>query len=350
MLTGDETVLVHGCFYQFFSLLEQKFSLLDRLAVCEYHAIHGNCEVVRDENDAKGLAGWVGRQRRYHKAGTLSVERTRLLDELHFTWDVHESAWQKNLSALKEFIQQAENSNISPAYPKDPSLAVWVSKLRNKYSQGLLEQKKIDALNAIRFDLDPKTNQWLKEGDEVYQKLLSNPEILFMKDAMARNWWLYGAIAKRNQGKLDDRQSACLMKITSLVEPESVDALRNAPDDGFVDNKTYVARYARLMRRIEHDAITSKLKHLWLSMEGMTLLVAPESDKDPRVQKHLVDIDHASVIRETEKEIQYIEMAESASRFVLDQIKPDLLARRSKSVRLISVRRASRREREAYYR
>ena len=60
---------------------------------------HGHCSVPATWRQNTLLGGWVSRQRRYKRSGTLSEERTRALDSLGFDWE-RQSSYKTSKGSL----------------------------------------------------------------------------------------------------------------------------------------------------------------------------------------------------------------------------------------------------------
>jgi hypothetical protein len=120
--------------------------------LCAYQRETGHCRVPRDENCYAGLAGWVARQRRYYKAGTLSAKRIALLEQIGFIWDVYEEAWRANFVLLKQGLKGGGDKGPSGSNPAPQRLGIVVTKMRQRYRSGRLPAGRILALEAIGFD------------------------------------------------------------------------------------------------------------------------------------------------------------------------------------------------------
>ena len=68
------------------------------------HGREGHCNVPdRHLEEGQKLGRWVGKQRQRWKAGKLSTEKQRQLDQLDFVWDVLEEQWQSQHQLLLKF-------------------------------------------------------------------------------------------------------------------------------------------------------------------------------------------------------------------------------------------------------
>ena len=101
---------------------------------------NGNANVPQDESR---LGGWVSRQRESYKNGTLLTERTDLLNEINFIWDVLDYNWQNKYEELKKYVIEHGSANI----PKNhPTLGIWVNNLRRLKTKNELDKERIKCL------------------------------------------------------------------------------------------------------------------------------------------------------------------------------------------------------------
>ena len=126
--------------------------------LCAYQRESGHCRVPRDENCYAGLAGWVARQRRYYKAGTLTPPRIALLEKIGFVWDVYEEAWRANFALLKQGLKGGGDKGPSGSNPAPQRLGIVATKIRQRRRAGRLSTERTQALEAIGFDWNPNSS------------------------------------------------------------------------------------------------------------------------------------------------------------------------------------------------
>ncbi|MEW1912531.1 Helicase associated domain protein [Kitasatospora sp. NPDC085895] len=69
-----------------------------------YRAQHGHLRPPHNTvHDGVQLSAWLIRQRKHHRAGTLTPERTAQLDALGMVWDPDADDWQRLLAAVRAF-------------------------------------------------------------------------------------------------------------------------------------------------------------------------------------------------------------------------------------------------------
>ena len=94
---------MRGFISGFISLLQAALwdAQYDELAA--FHEKHAHCNVAATY--APALSGWVARQRRAYRAGSLSAERQAALLTLDFEFDPLRAAWEAKLSEYAVALQ-----------------------------------------------------------------------------------------------------------------------------------------------------------------------------------------------------------------------------------------------------
>ncbi len=168
------------------------------------------------------LARWVSTQRAYNRKGKMDPFKRERLEKLEFDWMPNENRWQRWMGELKEFFQESGNYDV-PEDGRHRALAKWVSYLRNRNADGLLEVDRKSELNSIGFtwstDREPAWETWfarlLEFKEEHGHTLVSigSPE-----DAPLARWVQTQRIAKRRE-KLDPERARRLSEIDFDWEP-----------------------------------------------------------------------------------------------------------------------------------
>ena len=79
-----------------------------------------------------------------------------------FIWDSHRASWHERLASLKMFHMEFKHTNVPSNYEVDKPLAVWVKcqrrqmKLFRRGVKSTMTQERIDALEALGFDWNPR--------------------------------------------------------------------------------------------------------------------------------------------------------------------------------------------------
>ena len=120
-----------------------------------FHQENGHCQVGWKANPV--LAGWIKRQRYQYKLkqegrrSTMIGERVAALEELGFSWDSNETAWEENFNELVLFKAKHGHCRVpSPggSFSENPQLSIWVKGQRRQMK--LFQSGKISAIDADR--------------------------------------------------------------------------------------------------------------------------------------------------------------------------------------------------------
>ena len=123
---------------------------------------HGHCIVPQS---VKTLGPWVSIQRMKKNNNKLTEDRVKRLNDLGFVWVIM-TEWEENYEELVNYKKQHGDCKVSQL----TKLGRWVHFQRIKYKRNMLEQHKIDKLNALGFvwPIVPFTEKW----DTHYEMLL----------------------------------------------------------------------------------------------------------------------------------------------------------------------------------
>ena len=113
---------------------------------------HGHCNVPFGYKEIPKLGTFVGAMRNQKKAGTLSDERIRLMENIGFQWEVRESTWEERYVQLLYFNDEYGHCNVPYNYADNPQLANWVSQQRYRRNRGQLLEEREKMLNDIDFN------------------------------------------------------------------------------------------------------------------------------------------------------------------------------------------------------
>ena len=123
----------------------------------------GHSHVPAEWKENLNMGRWVVKTRRLRKAGHLSPDKIRRLDQIGFVWNPlakreteHDAIWSEWLMRLKEFRQKHGHWNVPTDQPKFHRLRVWMDNQRISYKRGWLTKDRIRRLEKIRFP-------WLSE-------------------------------------------------------------------------------------------------------------------------------------------------------------------------------------------
>jgi hypothetical protein len=124
----------------------------------EFRRRFGHCNVPAEWEENSNLGGWVAKMRGLHRAGRLSNDKVRLLNEIGFVWDVkgvreagHEAIGLQWLVKLYTFHQQHGHCRVPTDQRRFHSLRVWMDNQRISYHRGWLSAERIRRLEEIEF-------------------------------------------------------------------------------------------------------------------------------------------------------------------------------------------------------
>lgn len=156
------------------------------------------------------LGLWVSVQRRPFNRKNLSTEQIDLLEQLpKWTFDPYEYDWEEAFSALKSFCIKTGSSRM-PRGTKEAGRAIdaWCTNQRRDYKKGLLEQEKIEMIEALPdWSWDPLEDDWnfcyqaLKEF-VIQQGNYTIPKKLKLANGVLLSSWLSNQKDRKKNGKL----------------------------------------------------------------------------------------------------------------------------------------------------
>ncbi|MCX8512566.1 MAG: Helicase associated domain protein, partial [Chthoniobacteraceae bacterium] len=129
------------------------FGLLQR-----FHSREGHCRVAKTYKEGElKLGAWVSKQR--SRRDTLSPKRIQRLEQLGFTWDTHDAAWEINFAALAKFHTREGHCRVAKTYKEgELKLGAWVNKQRSR--RDTLSPKRIQRLEQLGFTWDTHDAAW----------------------------------------------------------------------------------------------------------------------------------------------------------------------------------------------
>ncbi len=174
----------------------------------KYRSKTGDCMVPVAFDGVAGLGVWVSNQRQRKRAGALSLDQIRLLDEIGFNWSVkHRSVrrydWQDVLSRLTKFKKTNGHCYVRASEVDDPQLLYIVTEVRKRRRKNEMTDEQIAALDGIGFVWNPNERQWLDGYNELvtFCKDYDNFDVaeLAIRDQKMQSW-----IARQRQFNIDN--------------------------------------------------------------------------------------------------------------------------------------------------
>ena len=98
-------------------------------------------------------------QRQLYKKNKLSPERTKLLNDIGFEWDLYDKGWETKYNQLVDYKEKNGNCNVSQYDNDDKELGEWVHGQRKTYKKNKLSPERTKLLNDIDFEWDAGRSQ-----------------------------------------------------------------------------------------------------------------------------------------------------------------------------------------------
>jgi superfamily II DNA or RNA helicase len=125
-----------------------------------YKGKFGNCAVPNNYKENAALGHWVSMQSRLRKAGKLSAQRVRRLDQIGFEWERRSAAWDASFAALKLYRDRLGNCDVPNQFTENKALGVWVATQRASMKSGKLSDERVRQLSEIGFTWDSDDGIW----------------------------------------------------------------------------------------------------------------------------------------------------------------------------------------------
>lgn len=212
-------MLMQKTLYREGKLTEDKISALEEIDICweyrsdvnfnrnvellkKYKEEHGSLFLTKNYTtpDGVNLANWCTNIRKLQRAGKLPENRSRILDEMGFLWNVDEAVWDEGYKHAKAYYEEHGAICISRRYIcKDGyRLGQWLStqrSIRLGRRSGNLTKEKIMKLNELNMDWSDKNRDHFDEYLAVYKEHAANggnsvlPLSYVTKDGLALGKW-----------------------------------------------------------------------------------------------------------------------------------------------------------------
>ncbi len=194
------------------------------IALTEYKAKHGDCEVPTRSHEYPVLGRWVKQQRAANNRGELSPDRFALLDRVGFSWGPRIGTWDQRFRELCAFKERFGNTRIPVKWKENPILGHWAAAQRYKFRQGRVSARHVEQLNSIQFEWEvPRAISDRDEWDEKLTRFLGYREATgrsdFARDdgeARSIASWVQAQRAARKAGNLDPEREKRLNEVGFL--------------------------------------------------------------------------------------------------------------------------------------
>jgi hypothetical protein len=161
---------------------------LDKL--CRYREEHGDAMVPAEYDEDPSFGSWISRQRRIHSDGELPEHRIQALEEVGFSWDLHQDTWNRFYEQLRAFHAKHGHTRVPRS---EGSLWMWSDRQRIRFKGLLRKQQDVDqssssdeeqlsALDRLGFDFTA--------GDqEAAERVKQLRDLTFRIDVFEEEWW-----------------------------------------------------------------------------------------------------------------------------------------------------------------
>jgi hypothetical protein len=116
---------------------------------------YGHCSVPKSCPEA-GLCRWVKARREEWKTGSLRRDRQKRLKRLGFELKHRSFSWERAMEKLLAYKKRFGHCDVPSHWPKDRSLANWVSTQRAWGRKGWLSKDRTQQLNRVGFSWSPR--------------------------------------------------------------------------------------------------------------------------------------------------------------------------------------------------
>ena len=175
-------------------------------AARQWYETNGDLKVPKGYVTPSGLTlgSWIQTQRKVHAgktAGSLTPERTRLLEKIGMIWTVSDHKWEEAVKELQKYHDQYGNLDIKARYVTEDgwNLGKWVRNLRLKVKKYGLDQtlteeqqKQLQELGMIWDKNKENWEKYFEAAERYYQEKgnLDVPVKYVTKDGISLGRWL----------------------------------------------------------------------------------------------------------------------------------------------------------------
>ncbi len=175
---------------------------------------HLDIQVGYITEDGLKLGRWFRSMRDMHREGTLSEEKTELLESIGMKWDSQIMRnWLEKYRLAKEYYETHGNLNIKVKYETSDGtkLGTWISTQRSHYFNGVLTDEQIELLEKIGMVWNRDDSRW-ETGFRCAQKYVEDggdinalPENHLIDDFNLTRWIRIQRDRKKNDKLSADR-------------------------------------------------------------------------------------------------------------------------------------------------
>ena len=153
-----------------FSWDPQEESWMDQYQkLVEFKNKHGHCNAQRHKDGSLGV--WVGNQRVAYANQDLRQDRSDLLQEIGFIFDLHDASWMEQYGQLTEFRNKNGHCNVPQDYGQ---LGFWVRNQRAFLKKNELKQERYELLQQIDFIWNVPEYVWQNHFEKLVAYKIQN--------------------------------------------------------------------------------------------------------------------------------------------------------------------------------
>lgn len=210
------------------------------------------------------LGRWVGTQRGNKFKNLLSQNQIDRFESLPgWSWDALTDQWEEGFEQLKSYIKQSGNANVSQRYiTHDFNLGSWVSTQRSNKLKNLLNQDRIERLEALPgwyWNVLAGQKEANFEHLQAYVKLYGNsrvPQKYVTSDGFKLGFW----ISHQRNDKAKNILSQDQIERFEALPGWSWDAYTGQWEEGFEQLQSYVTEHGN-----------ARVPNSYLSLDGFKL-------------------------------------------------------------------------------
>lgn len=213
-----------GMVWEFEDVWERRFA-----AAKAYYEANGNLDIPVSYLTGEGqpLGAWYRDMRDRYEAGTLPLERQKMLESIGADWEsVQQRNWMRYYDRAKRYYEEHGDLDLPVAYvtPDGVNLGSWLSGQRYRFQKGRLSEERIRLLSEIGMSWQRFAGKWdaAYEFAAAYYREHGDLDIPFAyktQDGLALGVWLANQRGKFAAGKLKPGQIKRLNALHIVWEP-----------------------------------------------------------------------------------------------------------------------------------
>ena len=183
-------------------------------------------------------------QRKQHKCGALSQQRTERLESLGFTWNVPGDDWEARFEELAAFQREHGHCNVNTdTWSSGDPLGTWVRHRREDYRKGVLSEARIAQLERLGFAWHPLEDAWMARFAELVEYRSRHGDYNVPRRQGPLGAWVSAQCTAYRRRELSRERFELLQSVGFASTALHDSVASRAPDD-----EPWRAQYAALVR------------------------------------------------------------------------------------------------------